>query len=209
MKTIHPEDLPGLVAVFRESLKTGRPFTYEARKRRADGHYRYVLTRALPLRDESRQIVRWYGVCTDIEDHKRAEESLQTAFEEIKELKDTLYRENVALREEIEQASMFDGIVGSSVALQNVLSRVAKVAPTDSTVLITGETGTGKELIARAIHRASRRSERAFVSVNCAAIPTSLIATELFGHEKGAFTGANQRRLGRFELADGGYYLSG
>ncbi len=99
---------------------------------------------------------------------------------------------------------MSDGIVGSSGALQSVLTRVAKVAPTNSTVLITGETGTGKEMVARAIHKASRRSERAFVSVNCAAIPTSLIATELFGHEKGAFTGAHQRRLGRFELADGG-----
>jgi transcriptional regulator with GAF, ATPase, and Fis domain len=94
--------------------------------------------------------------------------------------------------------------VGSSPALQVVLSRVARVAPTDSTVLVTGETGTGKELIARAIHKRSQRSSRAFVSVNCAAIPRDLIASELFGHEKGAFTGATQRRLGRFESADGG-----
>jgi transcriptional regulator with GAF, ATPase, and Fis domain len=99
---------------------------------------------------------------------------------------------------------MFEEIVGSSPALQSVLSKVAKVAPTDSTVLITGETGTGKELIARAIHKRSQRSSRAFVSVNCAAIPRDLIASELFGHEKGAFTGATQRRLGRFESADGG-----
>jgi transcriptional regulator with GAF, ATPase, and Fis domain len=99
---------------------------------------------------------------------------------------------------------MFEEIVGSSPALQAVLSRVAKVAPTDSTVLITGETGTGKELIARAIHKRSQRSSRAFVSVNCAAIPRDLIASELFGHEKGAFTGAMQRRLGRFESAEGG-----
>src|SRR5207253_7992027 len=101
-------------------------------------------------------------------------------------------------------AFMFEEIVGTSPALHAVLARVAKVAPTDSTVLLTGETGTGKELIARAIHKRSARAARAFVSVNCAAIPPSLIASELFGHEKGAFTGALQRRLGRFELADGG-----
>ena len=109
-----------------------------------------------------------------------------------------------ALREEVDQASMFEEIVGSSPALRGVLSRVTKVAPTDSTVLITGETGTGKEIIARAIHKRSQRSGRAFISVNCAAIPPSLIASELFGHEKGAFTGALQRRPGRFELAEGG-----
>jgi transcriptional regulator with GAF, ATPase, and Fis domain len=115
-----------------------------------------------------------------------------------------LKHENVALREEIDRGSMCDEIVGSSGALQKVLSLVSKVAPTDATVLVTGETGTGKELVARAIHRRSRRSSRAFVSVNCAAIPRDLIASELFGHEKGSFTGAVQRRLGRFELAEGG-----
>lgn len=131
-------------------------------------------------------------------------EALQRAIEEIRALKDQLYRENLALRDEIDRASMFEEIVGASPALQAVLAWVAKVGPTDSTVLITGETGTGKELIARAIHRRSRRSGRAFVSVNCAALAASLISSELFGHEKGAFTGATHRRLGRFELADGG-----
>ena len=126
---------------------------------------------------------------TDIEDRKRAER---------------LQQENVALREEIEKASMFEEIVGTSAALQTVLSRISKVAPSDSTVLLTGETGTGKELVARAIHRRSRRASRAFVSVNCAAVPRDLSASELFGHEKGAFTGAIQRRVGRFELAEGG-----
>ena len=126
------------------------------------------------------------------------------AFQEIQKLKDQLYKENIALREEVDKASMFEEIVGASPALRAVLSSVTKVAPTDSTVLITGETGSGKELIARAIHKRSRRSSRAFVSVNCAAVPQSLIASELFGHEKGAFTGALQRRLGRFELAEGG-----
>jgi transcriptional regulator with GAF, ATPase, and Fis domain len=147
----------------------------------------------------------------EISERKRAEEALQenvaalkNAFEEIKVLKDQLYKENLALREEIDVNRMFEEIVGSSPALQVVLSRVAKVAPTDSTVLVTGETGTGKELIARAIHKRSQRASRAFVSVNCAAIPRDLIASELFGHEKGAFTGATQRRLGRFESADGG-----
>ena len=131
-------------------------------------------------------------------------EELQKAVEEIRALKDQLYKENLALRDEIDQASMFEEIVGASPALQAVLTWVAKVGPTDSTVLITGETGTGKELIARAIHKRSRRSGRAFVSVNCAALAASLISSELFGHEKGAFTGATHRRLGRFELADGG-----
>ena len=117
---------------------------------------------------------------------------------------ESLQQENVALREEVAAASMFEQIVGTSPALQAVLSRLSKVAPSDSTILVTGETGTGKELVARAIHRRSRRGSRAFVAVNCAAIPRDLIASELFGHEKGAFTGAIQRRLGRFELAHGG-----
>jgi formate hydrogenlyase transcriptional activator len=124
--------------------------------------------------------------------------------EEVKNLRDQLRKENMALREEIDQATMFEEIVGASPALRTVLSNLAKVAPTDSTVLITGETGTGKEQIARAIHKRSRRASRVFVGVNCAAIPLGLIASELFGHEKGAFTGAVQRKLGRFELAEGG-----
>ena len=121
-----------------------------------------------------------------------------------KQSEERLNHENVTLREEVNKAAMFDEIVGTSSPLQKVLSLVSKVAPTDATVLVTGETGTGKELVARAIHRRSRRSSRAFVSVNCAAIPRDLIASELFGHEKGSFTGAVQRRLGRFELAEGG-----
>jgi transcriptional regulator with GAF, ATPase, and Fis domain len=147
-----------------------------------------------------------FGIATirTREDRKKADQALQIAFEEIKALKDKLYQENLALREEVDQVSMFEEIIGASPALQQVLSRVAKVAPSDSTVLITGETGTGKELVARAIHKRSLRAGHAFLSVNCAAIPPSLIASELFGHEKGAFTGALQRRIGRFELAEGG-----
>src|ERR1700685_95656 len=157
---------------------------------RHDGKYRWFLFRYKPLKDQLGRITRWVVSALDIDDRKRSEERLQ--------------RENVALREEIDKASMFERIIGTSPALQTVLSRVSKVAPMDSTVLITGETGTGKELVARAIHRRSRRSSHPFISVNCAAIPRDLIPSELFGHEKGAFTGATQQRLGRFELAEGG-----
>ena len=157
-----------------------------------------------PVSDDLELLERAARVAQIAIERDRSQAALQKAFDEIKALKDKLYEENLALREEVDQASMFEEIIGTSPALQEVLSRVAKVAPSDSTVLITGETGTGKELVARAIHKRSQRSGRAFVSVNCAAIPSSLIASELFGHEKGAFTGALQRRIGRFELAEGG-----
>ncbi len=187
---VHPEDREHFISERKKGFLEGRPFEHEARLLRHDGQFRCFLIRFAPIRDERGDITRWCGIGTDIEDRKRAEEDIR--------------EENIALREEIIKASMFEEIVGNSPPLQQVLSRVAKVAPTDSTVLITGETGTGKELIARAIHKASKRSARAFVSVNCAAIPPSLIPSELFGHEKGAFTGATGRRLGRFELAEGG-----
>jgi formate hydrogenlyase transcriptional activator len=179
-------------------------FQYETRVRRADGQYLWFLHRNVPQWDDQGKIVMWYGSSIEIDDRKRAEEELKKAFDEIKTLKDQLQKENLALKEEIDQASMFEEIVGASDAIKRVLAILCKVAPTDSTVLITGETGTGKELAARAIHKRSRRARNAFVAVNCAAIPASLIASELFGHEKGAFTGATQRRLGRFEVADGG-----
>jgi formate hydrogenlyase transcriptional activator len=189
-KYYHPDDWERLTSETQSKFLSGIPHEYEARLLRKDGKYRCFLFRWNPLRDEQGCITRWYAAATDIEDRRQAEQRLQN--------------ENVALREEIDRASMFEEIVGISRALHAVLSRVSKVAPTDSTVLITGETGTGKELVARAIHRRSHRSSRAFVSVNCAAVPRDLIASELFGHEKGAFTGATQRRLGRFELAEGG-----
>ena len=149
------------------------------------------------LRDETGAVIRWYGTITDIDDRKRAEQELQ-------QLKEQLQKENIALRDEITQTSMFEEIVGSSTPLRRLLGLVAKVASTDSTVLITGESGTGKEMIARAIHRASPRRDKPFVPVNCGAIPSELVESQLFGHEKGAFTGAVQRHLGRFELADRG-----
>ena len=189
-RIFHPDDLGRLREERQNALARGEPFQAELRARRKDGQYHWFLIRYNPLRDEDGRIIRWYATGTDIEDRKQAEERVQ--------------KENLALREEIDHSSMFEEIVGSSEALRKVLEQVAKVAPVDSTVLILGETGTGKELIARAIHKRSNRSSRAFIRVNCAAIPQSLIASELFGHEKGAFTGALQRRLGRFELADGG-----
>jgi PAS domain S-box-containing protein len=189
-RIFHPEDVERLLDKRNEALARGLPFELEKRWLGKDRKYRWFLVRYNPLRDDQGHIIRWYATGTDIEDRKQAEERMRD--------------ENLALREEIDQAFMFEDIVGSSAALQTVLSSVVKVAPTDSTVLITGETGTGKELIARAIHKHSRRSGHAFISVNCASIPSSLIASELFGHEKGAFTGAVQRRQGRFEMAHSG-----
>jgi PAS domain S-box-containing protein len=187
---LHPDDRKQELAYFARARSDGSADQMEVRLRKGDGSYRWFLARYNPVRGDNGQILRCYVSCTDIEDRKRAEEKLR--------------QENVALREEIDETSMFEEIVGTSPALQSVLSRISAVAPSDSTVLITGETGTGKELVARAIHRRSSRSSRAFVSVNCAAIPRDLILSELFGHEMGAFTGATQRRIGRFELAHGG-----
>src|SRR5712675_218904 len=189
-EVFHPEDSDRLRSERDAAMSRGVPFDYERRVRRRDGQYRWLLVHYNPLRDEAGDVIRWYATATDIEDRKQAEERMRN--------------ENIALREEIDRFAMYEAIVGSSEALRRVLSQIGKVAPTDSTVLISGETGTGKELIASAIHKRSRRSARAFIRVNCAAIPPSLIAAELFGHEKGAFTGAVQRRAGRFECADGG-----
>jgi len=187
---VHPSDLPAAVAAWRHSVETGDSYDVDHRLRRVDGVYRWFHSRGLSLRDSEGRIVRWFNLLTDIDERKRAEENLQL--------------ENLALREEIDHASMFGEMVGTSPALRTVLSRISKVATSDSTVLVTGETGVGKELIARYIHRRSNRASRAFISVNCAAISRDLAHSELFGHEKGAFTGATQRRIGRFELADGG-----
>ena len=192
-RVIHPEDRARLREEIQRALARGMPFETEHRVLRRDGQFRWFLNRFNPLEKETGHIIRWYVTGIDIDDRKQAE--------------DRLRNENIVLREEIDRTSMFEEIVGSSEGLRRLLAQVAKVAPADSTVLISGETGTGKELIARAIHRRSNRSKRAFIRVNCAAIPSSLIASELFGHEKGAFTGAVQRRLGRFESADGGTIL--
>ena len=189
-RDVHPDDLERVQSERSAGLSRGVPFETEKRLLGKDGQFRWFLFRYNPVLNEAGDIVRWFTTATDVEDRKQAE--------------DRVRNEAIALREQIDRDSMFEDIVGSSEALRKVLRQVAKVAPSDSTVLILGETGTGKELIARAIHKRSNRAERAFFGVNCAAIPASLIASELFGHEKGAFTGATQRRLGRFESANGG-----
>ena len=189
-RDVHPDDLERVQNERSAGLSRGVPFETEKRLLDKDGQFRWFLFRYNPVVNEDGQIVRWFATATDIEGRKQAE--------------DRVRNEAVALREDIVNSSMFEEIVGSSKAMRNIQAQISRVAPTDSTVLIQGETGTGKELIARAIHNRSKRANRAFIRVNCAAIPSSLIASELFGHEKGAFTGALQRRLGRFESADGG-----
>src|ERR1700681_4214891 len=189
-RLFHLDDLERFRDERKAALGRGVPFEAELRARRKDGAYRWFLIRYNPFRNDQGQLTRWYATGTDIDDRVRAEERTRN--------------ENLALREQIDRDSMFEDIVGSSDALRKVLQRVSKVASSDSTVLILGETGTGKELIARAIHKRSKRAQRAFIGINCAAIAPSLIASELFGYEKGAFTGATQRHPGRFEAANGG-----
>ena len=189
-RDLHPDDVDRVTDERRAGISRGIPFEIEKRVLGGDGHFRWFLFRYKPVLNEDGRIVRWFATATDIDDRKQAEYRMSN--------------ENLALREEMDRSSMFEDIVGSAEALRKVLRQVDKVAASDSTVLVLGETGTGKELIARAIHKRSRRAERAFIGVNCAAIPPSLIASELFGHEKGAFTGATQRRMGRFESANGG-----
>jgi formate hydrogenlyase transcriptional activator len=187
---VHSQDAERLRREQPSKFASAAPYEIEARLKRRDGQYRWFLARFNPVLDGQGRVTRWYVASTDIEERKQAEQHV--------------HDENLALREQIDQAFMFEEIVGSSPALKTVVASIVKVAPTDSTVLITGETGTGKELIARAIHKRSHRSGHAFIAVNCSAIPASLIASELFGHEKGAFTGALQQRRGRFELAHAG-----
>jgi len=201
---MHPEDRPEVEQAYAAALLGKTDFEANFRLVLPDGTIKNTRSIGHPILDERGDVVEFVGASIDVTEHHRARADLEKALEEIKRLRDQLQNENVVLREQIDQAFMFEEIVGTSPGLQGVLSRVMKVAPTDSSVLVSGETGTGKELVARAIHKRSRRSQRAFVSVNCAALAPSLISSELFGHEKGAFTGAMQRRLGRFELANGG-----
>jgi len=200
----HPEDAKRIQELFERSTIEKKNYDADYRIVLPDGSIKHLHAVGHPVLNESGDLVEFVGTAIDVTEQAQARIELEKAFEQIKRLKDRLHDENQALREHIDRAFMFEDIVGSSPALQTVLSSIVKVAPTDSTVLITGETGTGKELIARAIHKHSQRSGQAFISVNCASIPSSLIASELFGHEKGAFTGAVQRRQGRFELAHSG-----
>jgi len=144
------------------------------------------------------------GQTMDISEIKQAQEKITEQLHEIKLLKDQLEAENIYLRHELLETDSYSEIIGESDILKYILYRVEQVAPLDTTVLLEGETGTGKELFARAIHKKSNRSDKALITVNCASLPASLIESELFGHEKGAFTGALQKQIGRFELANGG-----
>jgi PAS domain S-box-containing protein len=201
---MHPEDRERVRELFIKSVNDRIDFDVYHRILRDGGAIGYMHSIGHPVMDEAGNLVEFVGAVLDNTEQTKARIELESALAEVKLLRDQLYKENLALRDEVDRVSMFEDILGSSPALQAVVSRIVKVAPTDSSVLITGETGTGKELVARAIHKRSTRSKRAFVSVNCAALAPSLISSELFGHEKGAFTGATQRRLGRFELANGG-----
>lgn len=200
---LHPEDRATMERV-DAAIGSGQEAEFDYRIILPNGAMKYIHSIGHPVKDDSGRVIEFVGTVIDETEQRHARTELEKAFEEIKALRDQLYKENVALREEIDKVSMFEEIVGSSESLQKVLVEVAKVAPADTTVLVLGETGTGKELIARAIHKRSKRSAKAFIRVNCAAIPPSLVSSELFGHEKGSFTGAIQRRLGRFESADGG-----
>jgi PAS domain S-box-containing protein len=203
LERVHPEDRTLVQERIDRAYREGKECDVQCRLLLPDDSAKHVCIVAHASKTES-GIIELIGAVMDVTAHWQARAELEKALEEIKRLKDRLHSENVILREQIDQVFMFEEIVGSSAALKTVHSRIVKVAPTDSSVLITGETGTGKELIARAIHKVSQRAGQAFIAVNCASIPSSLIASELFGHEKGAFTGALQRRQGRFELAHGG-----
>lgn len=205
MQAIHPEDREPTAAQFERWLE-GKSPTYRVEYRivRPDGSIRWILDTGAEVRDERGELDVISGIAKDITEQKQAKDSLERAFAEIAQLKDRLEQENTYLQEEISAAAGFDEIVADSDPMRVTLSKVEQVAPTDASVLLLGETGTGKELLARALHRHSRRKEHPLVKVNCASLPPSLIESELFGHVKGAFTGALTNRSGRFQLANDG-----
>ena len=192
-----------LNSAVEKCLKEGTPYELELEVEHPDGTVRWTNARGECLCEPNGKIIKLRGTLQDIAERKRAEAALQQAMLEVSQLKNQLEEENIYLREEIKLAHNFDEIVGRSDATKYVLFKIEQVAATDSTVLITGETGTGKELVARAIHSSSSRKDRPLVRVNCAALSPTLVESELFGHEKGAFTGATGRKIGRFELANG------
>ncbi len=204
---VHPDDLSTMGETVGAAFEKRAPYKAEYRVRRWDGEYRWVLSAGSPRYSADGEFIGYIGTSIDISDRKHAEQKVKEAHDELNKLKDQLQAENIYLQEELRIDQAFGGIIGESSAIKNVLVMVSQVAPTDTTVLITGETGTGKELVARAVHEASKRSDRPLIKVNCAALSPTLIESELFGHEKGAFTGAAARRAGRFELANGGTLL--
>jgi PAS domain S-box-containing protein len=203
-KGVYPEDYEHCLETYNRSFDRRETFEMEYRLRRKDGEYRWILDCGTPRFSSDGSFLGYIGSCIDITERKNAEVELRKAHEELSELKNQLEAENIYLQQELQLDQTFGEIVGQSDAIKYVLFKVTQVAPTDSTVLIMGETGTGKELVARAIHGASSRKDRPLIKVNCAALTSTLIESELFGHEKGAFTGASARKLGRFELANGG-----
>jgi len=200
---IHPDDYAQCLETYVTAFDRRELFKMEYRMQRADAAFRWIFDTGTPRFSSTGEFLGYIGSCVDITDRRESEQALRQAHEEVSRLKNQLQEENIYLQEEIKLEQNFDDIVGDSDALKYVLFKIEQVAPTDSTVLITGETGTGKELVARAIHSASSRRDRPLVKVNCAALSPSLIESELFGHEKGAFTGAGARKIGRFELANG------
>ncbi|MFL6466688.1 MAG: sigma 54-interacting transcriptional regulator, partial [Pyrinomonadaceae bacterium] len=204
---VHSDDRAPALEIYNDAFERREPFELEFRARRVDGEYRWIASSGAPRFTPEGQFLGYIGTGVDITERKESEGALKQAHEELKKLKAKLEAENIYLQEELRQDQAFGDIVGQSDAIKYVLYKVGQVAPIDSTVLISGETGTGKELVARAIHEASQRKSRPLIKVNCAALTSSLIESELFGHEKGAFTGAGARKLGRFELANRGTLL--
>ena len=204
LNRLHPGDRASTQETLDHAIRERSDFECDYRVVRDDGSIRHVHVVGHPVINAAGKLTEFVGTHVDVTEQLQARAALENALGEIRQLRDQLYQENVALREEIDETSMFEEIVGKSEALRMVLAQVETVAATDSTVLIYGETGTGKELIARAIHNLGERSAQAFVKLNCAAIPTGLLESELFGHERGAFTGAIAQRVGRFELANHG-----
>jgi len=203
-ESIHPEDRNRVLDIYASNFDERRPFEMEYRLLRHDGEYRWIYDSGTPRFSADQMFLGFIGSALDITERKKSEVELHQAHEELKQLKNQLEAENIYLQQELQLDPIFGEIVGQSDAIKYVLFKITQVAPTDTTVLITGETGTGKELVARAIHGASSRKDRPLIKVNCGALSPSLIESELFGHEKGAFTGAAARKLGRFELANGG-----
>lgn len=206
LELAHPEDRSRIQNRVLECVQGGNPdFAVEFRMKGRDRQYRWLFTQGRVFdRDADGMATRITGVVFDRDARKRTEQDLKNALAKVEELKKDLEEENLQLKQELQGGFQFDDIISASETYRRVLQQVEQVAPTDTTVLILGETGTGKELVARSVYRLSKRAGRPLVKVNCAALPESLIESELFGHEKGAFTGAYARKIGRFELADGG-----
>jgi PAS domain S-box-containing protein len=201
---IHPDDYIHCLDSYTINFDSRKRFEIEYRLRRKDGEYRWIFANGTPRFASNGEFLGYIGSCVDITERKESEVALTKAHEELSQLKNQLEAENVYLQSELQQDQAFGEIVGQSDAIKHVHFKISQVAASDLTVLIMGETGTGKELVARAVHGASNRKDRPLIKVNCGALSTSLIESELFGHEKGAFTGAGARKLGRFELANGG-----